>query len=129
LLCALLDPLRPESRAPKALERAAGAPVDSTGRIVVPRHTDPLSRAGHTRAHHRAQRARSIRRRWRQAKRRYVGWPHDIHPSIRRERLRGWPFDRPLGAFSRNPFTRCSCALCGVPASERRADRRRGERA
>src|SRR5687767_3830528 len=99
----------------------------------MPRHTHPRAVAKHARAHVRFQRDRSVWRRWRQAKERHDGWCSNApHPEvIRRERPPGqwWPFDLELGRFARNPFNLCSCDLCTAPAYERRADRRRRERA
>ena len=97
----------------------------------MPRHTHPRVAAKHGRAHVRLHRDRYIARRWRAAKRRITNWPIDRHPEeIRHMRLGGvwWPFDLERGRFARNPFTTCSCDACGVPAWERRADRRLGER-
>ena len=98
----------------------------------MPRHTHPREVAKHDRGATRAQRDRFISRRWALAKAVYRSWGPELHPEVvRRERPPGmwWPFDLDRGRFARNPFTQCSCDACRVPAAERRADRRRGERA
>lgn len=99
----------------------------------MPRRTHPRPVRKHDRAHTRFHAARMARRRWRQAKDRYQSLSC-LHPEDARRHPghpdAWWPFTlswNQLGAY--NPFTLCSCPLCAYRPEQRRARRRRENRA